>query len=71
MNAGFKGRVRGAALLFAALALCACGGSLQVMRNPGWLLPYLACGLMTVGLLVQFGIHLTGFFRKRAAAPAR
>jgi hypothetical protein len=41
---------------------------LQVMRNPGWLLPYLACGLMTAGLLVQFGIHLTGFFRKRAAA---
>ncbi len=39
MNAGFKGRVRGAALLFAALALCACGGSLQVMRNPSASLP--------------------------------
>ncbi len=41
---------------------------LQVVRNPGWVLPYIACILMAVGLVVQFGIHLTGFFRKRRAA---
>ena len=38
---------------------------LQVVRNPSWLLPYVACALMTVGLLAQFGIHLVGFVQKR------
>jgi hypothetical protein len=38
---------------------------LQVVRNPSWLLPYVACALMTVGLLAQFGIHLMGFVQKR------
>ena len=41
---------------------------LQVVRNPNWLLPYIACILMGLGLVIQFGIHLGGFFRKRAAA---
>ncbi len=40
---------------------------LQVVRNPGWLLPYIACIMMGLGLIVQFGIHLFGFFRKRSA----
>ncbi|HEY0945811.1 MAG TPA: cytochrome c biogenesis protein ResB [Opitutaceae bacterium] len=44
---------------------------LQVVRNPSWLLPYIACGLMTLGLLLQFGIHLSGFFRKRRTVAAR
>jgi hypothetical protein len=47
---------------------------LQVVRNPGWLLPYIACGLMTLGLLGQFGIHLSGFATRRArlaAVPSR
>jgi hypothetical protein len=26
----------------------------QVVRNPGWLLPYFACAVMTLGLVVQF-----------------
>lgn len=43
---------------------------LQVVRNPSWRLPYIACIMMAVGLVVQFGIHLTGFFRKRRAAGA-
>ena len=38
---------------------------LQVVRNPSWLLPYLACGLMSVGLLAQFGYHLAGFVGRR------
>lgn len=38
---------------------------LQAVRNPSWLIPYLACGLMTAGLIVQFCIHLFGFIRKR------
>ncbi len=41
---------------------------LQVVRNPGWVLPYVSCILMGLGLLVQFGIHLTGFVRQRSTA---
>jgi hypothetical protein len=41
---------------------------LQVVRNPSWRLPYVSCVLMALGLVIQFGIHLTGFMRKRAAA---
>ncbi|MDI1335545.1 MAG: cytochrome c biogenesis protein ResB [Lacunisphaera sp.] len=43
---------------------------LQVVRNPGWLLPYIACIMMGVGLVIQFGLTLAGFIRKRAAAAA-
>ena len=51
---------------------------LQVVRNPSWLIPYIACGIMTLGLGWQFGMHLIGFVGKRrpasttprAAAPA-
>jgi hypothetical protein len=43
---------------------------LQVVRNPSWTLPYIACATMTLGLLVQFGIHLVGFFRKRRTGEA-
>ena len=43
---------------------------LQVVRNPAWSLPYVACTLMTLGLVMQFGIHLVGFARKRNLAPA-
>ena len=44
---------------------------LQVVRNPGWTIPYVACALMGLGLLVQFGIHLVGFaVRRRPAATA-
>ena len=41
---------------------------LQVVKNPGWLGPYVACGIMTLGLIVQFGIHLIGFAMKRSAS---
>lgn len=41
---------------------------LQVVRNPSWLLPYIACALMGLGLVIQFGIHLFGFIGKRRAA---
>jgi hypothetical protein len=29
---------------------------LQVVRNPGWLLPYIACGLAGLGMLAHFVI---------------
>jgi hypothetical protein len=37
----------------------------QVVRNPGWLTPYLSCVLVTVGLIYQFMYHLIGFVSKR------
>ncbi len=40
---------------------------LQVVRNPGYALPYIACVLMTLGLLIQFGIHLSSFVKRRTA----
>ena len=43
---------------------------LQVVRNPSWLIPYIACAVMTLGLLLQFGLHLTAFFAKRRSATA-
>jgi hypothetical protein len=42
---------------------------LQVVRNPGWLLPYVACIMMGLGLCIQFGFSLFAFVRKRSAAP--
>ncbi|MBI4626624.1 MAG: cytochrome c biogenesis protein ResB [Verrucomicrobia bacterium] len=43
---------------------------LQVVRNPSWLLPYIACALMTLGLIVQFCFHLVGFVGKRRPVAA-
>lgn len=40
---------------------------LQVVRNPSWLTPYIACVLVGAGLLVQFLSHLSSFARKRSA----
>ena len=41
---------------------------LQVVRNPSWLVPYISCGAIALGLIIQFLIHLSGFARKRRAA---
>ncbi|HWA86121.1 MAG TPA: cytochrome c biogenesis protein ResB [Opitutus sp.] len=43
---------------------------LQVVRNPGWLVPYIACSVMTLGFLIQFGLHLAGFVTKRRKLAA-
>jgi ABC-type transport system involved in cytochrome c biogenesis permease subunit len=44
------------------------GTVLQVVRNPGWLLPYIACVLVGGGMAWHFGQTLIGFLRKRARA---
>jgi len=41
---------------------------LQVVKNPSWLIPYVSCALMALGLIVQFGMHLTSFVRRRVIA---
>ncbi|MFT4902195.1 MAG: hypothetical protein ACI81V_001480 [Lentimonas sp.] len=39
----------------------------QVVRNPGWLLPYISVLLMGLGMSIQFGMHFFKFLRKRSA----
>lgn len=38
---------------------------LQVMRNPGWMMPYVACMLVATGMLAHFGVVLVRFLRRR------
>lgn len=41
---------------------------LQVVHNPSFIAPYVACVIVAAGLLVQFGYHLVGFSRRRRTA---
>ena len=41
------------------------GSVLQVVKNPGWLTPYLACILIATGMVVQFLSHLVPFLQRR------
>jgi len=41
---------------------------LQVVHNPSWLVPYIACIMMGLGLVIQFGFHLVGFVGQRRSA---
>jgi hypothetical protein len=41
------------------------GTVLQVVRNPGWQLPYLSCLLVSLGMMIHFGAHLIGFVEKQ------
>jgi hypothetical protein len=40
---------------------------LQVVRNPSWLIPYVSCAAIALGLAIQFLMHLAGFARGRRA----
>ncbi|HMB70029.1 MAG TPA: cytochrome c biogenesis protein ResB [bacterium] len=44
------------------------GTVLQVVRNPGWLIPYIACTIGAIGLCIQFGASLGRFLSKRRTA---
>ncbi len=41
---------------------------LQVVENPGWLIPYISCVLVAVGLIVHFTVSLRKSSRRREAA---
>jgi hypothetical protein len=43
---------------------------LQVVRNPGWVLPYVACAMVGVGLIWQFVSHLARSRRQNDSPPA-
>jgi len=40
---------------------------LQVVTNPGWLLPYVSCAMVTLGLLIHFGMRLAAPIRRNVA----
>ncbi len=43
---------------------------LQVVRNPSWVIPYISCLLMAVGLFWQFGWHLVLYSARRGGSLA-
>lgn len=47
--------------------------TISVVENHGWMLPYVSCMIVAIGMLAQFGITLSRFLqrrRERATAPA-
>ncbi|MDB5305757.1 MAG: cytochrome c assembly protein [Phycisphaerales bacterium] len=44
---------------------------LQVVSNPGWTVPYFACAIGALGLLIHFGTSLYTFGKRRVAAGDR
>ena len=42
------------------------GTVLQVVKNRGWLLPYISCIVVTLGMLIHFGTNLAKFTSRRA-----
>jgi hypothetical protein len=43
------------------------GTILQVVHNPSWITPYLACVMVAAGLITQFLYHLIPFLKRRRA----
>ena len=43
------------------------GTVLQVVSNPGWMLPYLCCVIVGIGMLFQFILTLSKFVNRRMA----
>jgi hypothetical protein len=44
------------------------GTVLQIVTNQGWMVPYVGCMIVAVGLLGQFLLHLFGFLSRRRGA---
>ncbi len=45
----------------------ALGTVLQVVRNPGWLIPYIACMVVSLGMIMHFALTLSKFVKKISA----
>ena len=43
----------------------------QVIRNPSWLVPYIACVLVAFGMLWQFSFHLFKFLKKNSSSSLK
>lgn len=61
-------RYRGKAYFQASFDPSEKGTILQVVDNPGWLLPYISCALVTLGMTFHFAVNLIGFLEKRAGS---
>src|SRR5262249_46175183 len=44
------------------------GTVLQVVSNPGWMMPYVSCLMVSLGMALHFGMNLINFLNRRAAA---
>lgn len=44
---------------------------LQAVRNPGRLLPYLACSMVAAGMMLHFGLNLNVFLRRKKIREAK
>jgi hypothetical protein len=44
---------------------------LQVVHNPSFVAPYIACIVVAAGLIIQFSYHLTGFARRQKTNNAK
>ncbi len=42
---------------------------LQIVKNEGWMIPYVCCMFSVVGLMAQFGSSLLGFLEKSRKSP--
>lgn len=42
------------------------GTVLQVVQNPGWMIPYISCTVVTLGMLLHFGIRLVPTLGRRS-----
>lgn len=62
-------RYRGDTLYQASFKSDNSGTVLQVVRNPGWLLPYVSCGLVVSGMLFHFGYR--SWSKRRGGAVRR
>lgn len=45
--------------------------SLQVVKNPGWITPYLGCAVVSLGMVWQFLYHLAGFMNRKRPTAGR
>ncbi len=47
------------------------GTILQVVKNPGWTLPYISCAIGGLGLLIHFGITLVNFLKRQLGSKTK
>lgn len=46
------------------------GTVLQVVRNPAWQLPYWSCAIVSLGMLLHFGLNLINFLSRKPGEPS-
>ncbi len=44
------------------------GTVLQVVRNPGWVMPYVSCLMVSLGMALHFGLNLINFLNRGGVA---